>query len=260
MTYGSVDVGYAVTQNIAVTNQANGIVAFPNLTVTGDFTASTNCGAFVAALGTCNIAITFKPSTTGTRTGTMTATSSDPAYAAVTSNFTGNVVDFTTAIAPTTGSVIAGLDAQTTMTVTPIAGFSNLLNITCTSNAPDSTCVATPASFAPAGVTTVGITITTGSKYTVIGYGGTGKGLLALLAIGSGLLLCLRRKRAGALVRISLTLCLLAAAGLMTTGCSGKLPAENESYTSPGNYTYTVTATDGFLSHSNTYALTVNAK
>jgi PKD repeat protein len=47
---------------------------------------------------------------------------------------------------------------------------------------------------------------------------------------------------------------------LSATGCSGKLPAQNPAYTGPGNYTVTLTATDGFLVHSATYSLTVSAK
>jgi len=61
-------------------------------------------------------------------------------------------------------------------------------------------------------------------------------------------------------VRCTLALCFFAAGSLMITGCSGKLPAENPSYTAPGDYTYTVTATDGFLVHSATYSLHLTAK
>jgi hypothetical protein len=53
---------------------------------------------------------------------------------------------------------------------------------------------------------------------------------------------------------------LLAAVGVSMTGCSGKLPAQNSVYTGPGTYNITVSATDGFLVHSATYTLTVNAK
>jgi hypothetical protein len=53
---------------------------------------------------------------------------------------------------------------------------------------------------------------------------------------------------------------LLAAISLSMTGCTGKLPAQNAAFTGPGNYTVTVTATDGFLVRSATYSLTVTAK
>jgi len=48
--------------------------------------------------------------------------------------------------------------------------------------------------------------------------------------------------------------------GLSATGCSGKYPAKNASYTPPGTYTVTLSATDGFLVHTATYSLTVSAK
>jgi hypothetical protein len=53
---------------------------------------------------------------------------------------------------------------------------------------------------------------------------------------------------------------MLGAASIGLTGCSGKLPAQNAGYTAPGTYTFTITATDGFLAHSATYSLTTTAK
>jgi hypothetical protein len=94
----------------------------------------------------------------------------------------------------------------------------------------------------------------------VVGYGGLGgNGLLSLIALGSGLLLWMKRRSAGALGRFSLGLVFLAATSLLATGCSGKDPAQNAQYTVPGTYTYTLTATDGFLTRTATYTLTVTA-
>ena len=58
-------------------------------------------------------------------------------------------------------------------------------------------------------------------------------------------------------VRVASRDVLLGAMSLGLTSCTGKLPTENAAWTTPGNYTVTVTATDGFLSHSATYSLTV---
>jgi hypothetical protein len=111
------------------------------------------------------------------------------------------------------------------------------------------------------------VSIGTTSQYTVIGYSGFGgRGLLWLVAAASGWLLWQRRR--GGRVFLphlkfemwgtrGLLLVLLAAMGLGLTSCTGKLPAENPAWTAPGNYTVTVTATDGQLSHSVTYSLTV---
>jgi hypothetical protein len=46
---------------------------------------------------------------------------------------------------------------------------------------------------------------------------------------------------------------------LVIAGC-GTTPAKSASPTYPGTYTYTVTATDGFLTHTATYSLTVTVR
>jgi hypothetical protein len=102
--------------------------------------------------------------------------------------------------------------------------------------------------------------MTTTSQYTVVGFGGFGgQGYLWLVGLGSGCLLWRRRRSAGAMFRSGLVV-VLAAIGLSLTGCSGKLPTQNGTYTGPGSYVVKVTATDGFLVHSATYTLTVTAK
>ena len=164
------------------------------------------------------------------------------------------------------GTVIAGYNTGTATTTTPLAGFNAALTLSCTSNAPASTCTMSQASFAPSAAVNTTVTITTTSQYTVVGYNaGFGGGLWRTLAgLASGLLLWMRRRSLGPLARSGLTvllLCLsLGAACLGMTGCTGKLPAQNAVYTLPGSYTYTVSATDGFLVHSATYSLSVTAK
>jgi hypothetical protein len=108
--------------------------------------------------------------------------------------------------------------------------------------------------------TNVTVSFSTTSQYTVIGYGVGGHGWLWLIGIGSGALLLVSRRRAGALTRTGLFAVMLLAFGISATGCSGKLPTQNPVYTGPGSYVITVSATDGFLVHSATYNLTVTAK
>ncbi|WP_187143236.1 hypothetical protein [Terriglobus albidus] len=55
-------------------------------------------------------------------------------------------------------------------------------------------------------------------------------------------------------------LVVLATLGVGAAGCGGEAPAQNASYTGPGDYTYTATVTDGFLTHTATYSLHVTAK
>jgi hypothetical protein len=109
-------------------------------------------------------------------------------------------------------------------------------------------------------VTTATVSLSTTSQYTVVGYGGFGgRGIWWLVGFGSGLLVW-RRRRAGAMLRSGMAIALVAAIGLVISGCSGKMPAQNSAYTEPGSYAVTLVATDGFLVRSATYTLSVTAK
>lgn len=259
LNFGSLDIGASSTQTFTITNSAPGPVAVPAMGVTGDYALTTSCGSTLAASASCQVAITFKPTTTGPRAGTLTVASSNPAYSGLAPTLTGNGVDFSLTTNPASGSVTAGYTASTAVTAAPIAGYSAPVTLNCTTTTPASTCTPSVVSFIPTEAVTSTVTITTKSKYTVIGYGGLGgNGLLSLIAICSACLLSLSRKRSNALARYGLFVLFLSAATILVSGCSGKLPAMNNPYTTPGSYTYTLTATDGFITHSATYTLKVN--
>ena len=253
LTFPNTDVGATAVQNLVLTNSAPGAVPLSGLGVTGDFFLAGNCGSTLAAGASCTIQVTFKPSTTGARIGQATVSGISIALS-------GNGVDFSTAFTPASGKVIAGVGANAPMSILPIAGFSAQVTLTCSTTAPASTCVLSQTSLVPSANANLSAQINTTSKYTVIGYGGAGTWKLALVAMGSGCLLLAGRKRLQRIPRTALLVLLLAVGGMMMGGCGGKSPELNPAYTAPGAYTYTVTATDGFLVHSATYSLTVTAK
>jgi hypothetical protein len=260
LNFGNVDVGATLSMNITVTSNAPAGIPFPAVVTTGDYSATTTCPSVIPALGTCTITVTFKPTTTGSRPGTLASSSTSGAYAGLTTQLSGNGVDFTISVSPTSGAAEAGYGSSTLATVTPIAGFASSVNLICTTNAAASTCIPTLVSFVPSEAVTTKVPITTTSQYTVIGFTAGSAGLLSLIAIGSGWLLWMKRRSAGNLARCALTLCIMAAAALSFTGCSGKQPAQNSPFTAAGTYTYTLSATDGFLTHTATYSLTVTSK
>jgi hypothetical protein len=207
--------------------------------------------------------VTFRPTNTGQQNGTLTVNSVSLLYSGLGVTLSGNGVDFSLSLSPTSGTAIAGDAAASTATLTPIAGFSAPVTLTCTVavGAHASACGLSTASFTPTATVTASVSISTTSQYTVVGYSGFGgRGYLWLLAVGSGWLLWLRRRSASKMMRGGLLLVLLAAMALSITGCSGKLPTQNAAYTGAGNYTVTVSATDGFLVRSTTYSLTVVAQ
>lgn len=260
LDFGSIDVGATVTKSVTITNNAPAALPFPGVTVTGDWSAVSNCGASVASNTSCTVNLTFKPTASGPRTGTMTLSSSAAAYANLSVALTGNGLDFSIAISPSSGTVIAGYSITTKATLTPLAGFAGVVTVSCTTNAPGSACDMGNASFSAASPVSATVNISTTSTYTVIGYSGLGQGGLLLLAIGSAGMLCLKRRSAGALARSSIVMLALLLTGFALTGCGGKAPGQNANPTTPGNYTYTVTATDGTITHTATYSLTVTAK
>jgi hypothetical protein len=255
INFGSADVGATTTRSLAFTNTAPGPVTLPTLSISGDYSIGTPCTT-IAAGATCTLNIIFKPTTTGTRTGTLSTSSGDPGAVGLPVQLTGNGVDFTITLISTSGNIISGRGIETTATVTPVAGFASPVTLSCTTTTPASTCAASLVSFIPATPTASNIVITTTSQYTVIGYGG----LFPLLGLAGGALLFYTRKRSSIPARLLLWTLVLITTGLFTTGCSGKYPDRNAVYTAPGTYTYAVTATDGFLTHSATYTLTVTAK
>ena len=164
-------------------------------------------------------------------------------------------------MSPTSGTTIAGYGSTTSFMTTPLGGFSSNLQLTCSTNAPGSTCTLSSGGYASGNATTVNVSITTTAKYAVIGYGGLGgNGWLWLAGLGTSVLLIAGRRRVNTAARGALVLLLIAAGTASLTGCSGKLPAINPNATVAGNYTYTITATDGILSRSATYMLNVTVK
>jgi hypothetical protein len=103
------------------------------------------------------------------------------------------------------------------------------------------------------------VTITTTSQYTVIGYTGYGR-WMSIFGVAGGLLLWFARRRVKGLARAGALCCLALCILLPLGGCSGKLPSKNSDPTYPGTYTVTVTATDGTLTRSAAYTMTVTAK
>jgi murein DD-endopeptidase MepM/ murein hydrolase activator NlpD len=68
-------VASVTTVAIQVTDLSGIALAINGVTVTGDYTQANNCGGSLAPLASCTINVTFRPSTTGPKTGTLTIAS-----------------------------------------------------------------------------------------------------------------------------------------------------------------------------------------
>jgi|GEM_PF-4014234 len=264
LAFGNIDLGSSsAAQVLTITNNTATAATISGIIITGDFSETTTCGTSLAAKSTCTISVIFTPTVLGARTGTLSILNGTATVVAVA--LTGNGVDFSISVAPTSGQVIAGyaLSPIPTLTLTPLGGFSAPITITCTTTATGSACTPSSTTLTLSATTTVPVTISTTSQYTVVGYTGfsiTSRPwvtLLLFLATGS---LWWNFRRRAPLPRLTSMFTLLLLLSFANLGCGSKIPDKNSNPTYPGTYTYTFSVTDGTLIHTATYSLTVTAK
>ncbi|SEB97415.1 choice-of-anchor D domain-containing protein [Terriglobus roseus] len=262
----------SAAQALTLTNTGTTPLTFTSAVATGDFAATNNCPASLAVGATCSISVTFKPTATGARAGTLTVTTSGTLLPVALTG-TGTAADFslgdsTTAGTTTNITVPAGLSSTATLKFTSLNGFSGSITLACaapTSGAvTGATCTVTsPVTLAAAGTATATVTIATTARTTASGLGvlpasGMGRGMLAMLTVlVAGGLFAVRR--AGRNVRLGGLLALLFALTLGLGGCSSThlTTSANANGTPAGIYVYTVTATSGSVSHTELVNVTV---
>jgi uncharacterized repeat protein (TIGR01451 family) len=66
-------------QTVTLSNASASAIAISSITVTGDYAQTNNCGSSVAASSSCSIQITFTPTLTGSRPGTLSVAGADSA-------------------------------------------------------------------------------------------------------------------------------------------------------------------------------------
>jgi hypothetical protein len=64
----------SATKAVTLKNNLPTALNISSITVTGDYAQTNNCGASLAASTSCTVNVTFTPTTTGSRTGTLTVT------------------------------------------------------------------------------------------------------------------------------------------------------------------------------------------
>jgi hypothetical protein len=166
LNFGSQAVGVsAASQTVTVTNIGAATLNLINITISGDFSQTNNCGT-VAASGNCAIMVKFTPTTTGFRTGVITVTDNGPnspqvihlsgvgvsgsavvivSLSALSVNFGAQTVN-TTSAAKTVTLANSGNATLTVSSVTASSNFAQTNN--CTAVAPAGTCTIT-VTFTP---------------------------------------------------------------------------------------------------------------
>ncbi|MEV4517831.1 choice-of-anchor D domain-containing protein [Dactylosporangium sp. NPDC049525] len=76
LTFAATTVGsFSGAQNVTVTNTGTAAATVSGVTVAGDYTQTNTCGTSIAPGGSCTVSVTFRPTATGTRTGSLTVAS-----------------------------------------------------------------------------------------------------------------------------------------------------------------------------------------
>jgi hypothetical protein len=79
LNFGSVTTGTTSgAQTTTITNTGSSSLTVSGVSITGDFAQTNTCGTSLAANASCSVSVTFHPTANGTRTGTLTVTTSDP--------------------------------------------------------------------------------------------------------------------------------------------------------------------------------------
>ncbi|MEZ0068078.1 parallel beta-helix repeat protein [Streptacidiphilus sp. MAP12-20] len=73
--FGSVATGAtSAAQTVTVSNPTGSAASVSSIATTGDFAQTNNCGSSIAANSSCTVSVTFSPTATGARSGSLTVT------------------------------------------------------------------------------------------------------------------------------------------------------------------------------------------
>jgi len=199
-------------QPITLTNCSTAPLTIYSISVTGDFLQTNNCPvppATLAPSASCAVNVTFAPTTTGARTGTLTITDDAP-DSPHSVPLSGTGTDFTVSVDPPSRTIRAGESTTYTLTVTPVSEFNQAVALTCTVSPSLSrgTCTISPNSVTPDGTgdpikaATATVTVTTTAPSMVgpnsgprLAPPGAPARWLWLLALGTLAALAAARKR-----------------------------------------------------------------
>jgi hypothetical protein len=277
-------------QELTLSNIGDAPLSISSIATSGEFTQNDNCPFSPQLLspGTnCIVSVTFAPSASGDRTGTLTVTD-DAVGSPRTVSLAGIGTDFTLHVSSgssTSETVSPGQTASFVLSLAP-SDFSGNVSLTCTENITAATCSVTPASVTLDGANPVEIKVrvTTTARSVIVPHVGVHRAALEelkqnhrpealrymLLVLGALVILEGRQRRPKGLhfpsIKRTAAWGLGAAmlAVLLCASCGGGGGIGEGTRPSPqtgtpsGTYTVTVTATSSGLSHSADLTVQVN--
>lgn len=135
----------SAAQTLTLRNSGNANLSVSQVSVTGDYSFTNSCTAPVAPNSACQLNVTFTPTSTGDRPGTLSISSS----ATLQPNMVlldGTGQDFVFGGMPGMASVTPGQSAPVALTLTPLSGFNQAVSFSCSGLPLNASCVFVPPS------------------------------------------------------------------------------------------------------------------
>jgi len=257
----------SAAQAVTLTNSGNATLNVGNILIAGDYAQTNTCPPTLAPNSSCKVNITFTPTTSGTRNGTLTVNDNVQGSPQV-ANLAGVGSDFGLTSSPSSYTLKAGATATYQLAVSPVSGtYSGTVKLTCSGAPALATCTISPNAVTPnASAASATLTITTTASVAqavplhpsqshpiyVAWISLQGLGLCGIVLAGS-------RSRSRK-PRAVILFILMMAAMIIMFGCAGGtgFTTPPQSGTTPGTYAITVTGTSTSLQHSLPLTLTVN--
>jgi hypothetical protein len=188
-------------QAVTVSNPTSSAASVSSISVSGDFAQTNTCGSSIAAGGSCTVSVTFTPTATGTRTGSLTINAGGATLAVSLSgtgtppgpvlnaspaslSFAGTLVG-SSAATQTVMVANSGTTAASVSSVAVTGDFSQTNN--CTSVAVGGSCTVTVKFTPTAGGTRTGtLTVTSDANNSPLTVGLTGTGITSTTNIALG--------------------------------------------------------------------------
>ncbi len=253
---------------VTATNPGSAPLAITSVTTSANFGVLNACGGSLAAGSSCAIGVFFDPSSSGAVSGTLTI-ADNASGSPQTIALSGSGQDFSFTSSSSTQTVTPGSTATYTIAVNPIAGFNQMVALSCSGAPTGSTCSLSPSSIALSGSTpasaTVSVTTVGNSAAATQPQGPHGTqvpiffaicGLPGLLLLGGGRF-ALRRGKTAAIYGAAL----LGIVCFAMAGCGGNSSSAGGGGTPANTYTLTVTGTfasgSANLTHSTNLTMVV---
>jgi hypothetical protein len=259
----------SAAQTVSLANGGNADLSGVTIALSGanaaSFAQTNTCGNTVSAGKSCTISVIFTPGSASALAATISIkdnASTSPQSIALAGTATATVFTIAPqAASGTSATVPAGQPASYALSMTPVAGYSGTVTLSCAGLPTNAACSFTPSSLALAGGKAATFTVTIATETTqssgqwqAFAGGSALGGLLVLLPLP----LCRQRRNRASW----LSLVLLLSAGIGFSGCGGGGGSPNPvtpapAMVAPGTYTIQLVATDGTTTQKQPLTLVV---